>query len=62
MTLTIQIGTPSQPGKFLLLEAIDVPDEIPYTSDARPGDPITLLGLKTAIDYAIFEARKELRV
>jgi hypothetical protein len=45
--------------EVVLEEEIDVPGEIPYPPSPAPqSGPISLLGLKTALDYYLFEHHK----
>ena len=52
MRLRIQV---SNDAGQVLDETIEVPDEIPYPPTAVQGGPISLQGLRTALDYDLFE-------
>ena len=48
--------------EVVLNEEIDVPAEIPYPPSPAPQHgPISLLGLKTALDYYLYSQYKEKR-
>ena len=52
MKLKIQVL--DETNNVVLDEEIAVPNEIPYAPDAPQTGPISLAGLKTAIDYVLF--------
>jgi hypothetical protein len=52
MKLKLQVL--DETNSVILDEEIAIPDEIPYAPDGPQTGPISLNGLKTAIDYALF--------
>lgn len=57
MTLNIQVI--DEFASCIFQGKIEVPAEVPYPPEAAIGGPISLVGLKTAIDYALYEANKK---
>lgn len=50
MKISIQV-VDGKTSSVLLQHEISVPDEIPYAPEEIQGGPMTLWGLKTALDY-----------
>jgi len=58
MTLNIQVVDDT--ASCIFQGKIEVPEEVPYPPNAQIGGAISLVGLKTAIDYALYEADKKI--
>lgn len=58
--MVLKIEVRGDDDAVLLEQRIEVPEDIPYPDDKR--GPITLAGLKLAVDYAIWTARVPPRV
>lgn len=55
--MQLNVTVRDERGSEILSQTVTVPDDIPYPGDDR--GPITLVGLKTAIDFYLSQDRRQ---